>query len=177
MIPVFHIFVFFTCGSNKLFVSGVLYHSTSFCVVAVQLLSCIQLFVTPWTPALQASLSFPVFWSLLMSIVYGHIHKYMQLILEQHWFGLLGSTFMQISSSNDIVLPLIPIHGFMSVNQPTADKNFCVPLLESVNADRTCGCGGPTLGLECPGVLLYMGFLEAIHPRILLDYRQYIHVN
>ena len=112
MIPVFHIFVFFTCGSKELFVSGVLYHSTSFCVVAVQLLSCIQLFATPWTPARQSSLSFPVFWSLLMSIIYGQVHKYMQLILEQHWFGLLGSTFMQISSSNDIVLPLIPIHGF-----------------------------------------------------------------
>ena len=34
-------------------------------VVAVQLLSHIQLFVTPWTAASQASLSFTVFWSLL----------------------------------------------------------------------------------------------------------------
>ena len=94
--------------------SGVLYHSTSFCVVAVQLLSCVQLSVTPWTPALQASLSFPVFWSLLefMSIIYGHIHKYMQLILKQQWLELLGSPFMQISSSNYMVLPLIPVRGF-----------------------------------------------------------------
>jgi len=34
-------------------------------VVAVQLLSCIQLFVTPWTAAHQASLSFTISWSLL----------------------------------------------------------------------------------------------------------------
>ena len=36
-----------------------------FVVVAIQLLSHIQLFVTPWMAASQASLSFTVFWSLL----------------------------------------------------------------------------------------------------------------
>ena len=34
-------------------------------LVAAQLLSCVQLFVTPWTKALQASLSFTIFHSLL----------------------------------------------------------------------------------------------------------------
>ena len=34
-------------------------------VVFVQLLSCVQLFVTPWTAACQASLSFTISWSLL----------------------------------------------------------------------------------------------------------------
>ena len=34
-------------------------------VVVVQLLSCVQLFVTPWTAAHQASLSFPISWSVL----------------------------------------------------------------------------------------------------------------
>ena len=34
-------------------------------VVVVQLLSCVQLFVTPWTPAPQASLSLTISWSLL----------------------------------------------------------------------------------------------------------------
>ena len=40
------------------------------CVVVVQLLSCVQLFVTPWPAAHQASLSFTTSWSLpkLMSI-------------------------------------------------------------------------------------------------------------
>ena len=33
--------------------------------VVVQLLNHVQLFVTPWTAALQASLSFAIFWSLL----------------------------------------------------------------------------------------------------------------
>ena len=35
------------------------------CVVVVQLLSCVQLFVTPWPAAHQASLSFTTSWSLL----------------------------------------------------------------------------------------------------------------
>ena len=33
--------------------------------VVVQLLSCVQLFATPWTAACQASLSFTISWSLL----------------------------------------------------------------------------------------------------------------
>ena len=33
--------------------------------MAVQLLSCVRLFVTPWTAVHQASLSFTIFWSLL----------------------------------------------------------------------------------------------------------------
>ena len=37
-------------------------------VVVVQLLSCAQLFVTPWTAALRSSLSFTVSWSLLKSM-------------------------------------------------------------------------------------------------------------
>ena len=35
------------------------------CVVVVQLLSCVQLFATPWTAGHQASLYFTVSWSLL----------------------------------------------------------------------------------------------------------------
>ena len=37
----------------------------AFVVVVVQLLSCVRLFVTPWTAACQASLSFTIFWSLV----------------------------------------------------------------------------------------------------------------
>ena len=36
-----------------------------FLFVAVQSLSCVQLFATPWTAACQASLSFIISWSLL----------------------------------------------------------------------------------------------------------------
>ena len=51
----------------------------SFWVVAIQLLSHVQFFVTPWTGACQASLSFTISWSLLklMSIGLGasiHFH-------------------------------------------------------------------------------------------------------
>ena len=44
------------------------YSSASFCticLVVVQLLSHVRLFVTPWTAAGQASLSFTISWSLL----------------------------------------------------------------------------------------------------------------
>ena len=34
-------------------------------LIVVQSLSCVQLFVTPWTAARQASLSFTISWSLL----------------------------------------------------------------------------------------------------------------
>ena len=44
----------------------------SIIVVIVQLLSCVQLFVTPWTAAHKASLSFSISWSLLKSIVLGY---------------------------------------------------------------------------------------------------------
>ena len=37
-------------------------------ISSVQLLSCVQLFVTPWTAAFQASLSVTISWRLLMSI-------------------------------------------------------------------------------------------------------------
>ena len=36
-----------------------------FVIVIVESLSCVQLFVTPWTAACQASLSFTISWSLL----------------------------------------------------------------------------------------------------------------
>ena len=39
--------------------------STIYFSIVVQLLSCVQLFVTPWTPAHQASLSFSISWSFL----------------------------------------------------------------------------------------------------------------
>ena len=39
--------------------------STFVVVAVVQLLSCVPLFVTPWTEELQASLFFNIFWSLL----------------------------------------------------------------------------------------------------------------
>ena len=48
----------FSCDSRCVFIIYWL-------IVVVQSLSGVQLFVTPWTAALQASLSFTIFWSLL----------------------------------------------------------------------------------------------------------------
>ena len=48
-------------------------------VVAVQLFSCVQLFVTPWTAAHQASLSFTNSWSLLK-----HVHQVTDAIQPSH---------------------------------------------------------------------------------------------
>ena len=150
--------------------SGVLYHSTSFCVVAVHLLSYGQLFATLWTPARQASLSFRVFWSLpeFMSIIYGHIHKYMQLILEHHWFELLGSTFMQISSSNYMVLPVIRIHGFhvCKLNQLQVKIFTCLcfnPWIQTEPADVE----GRLWDLSALEFCCTWGLLEVIYPGIL----------
>ena len=39
--------------------------STIYFSIVVQLLSCVQLFATPWTAAHQASLSFSISWSFL----------------------------------------------------------------------------------------------------------------
>ena len=50
---------------NKIFWETVHFHITSIKVVAVQLLSRVQLFATPWTAAHQTSLSFTISWNLL----------------------------------------------------------------------------------------------------------------
>ena len=47
------------------FLKSLYFHYFIVSFLLVQLLSCVQLFVTPWTAARQASLSFTVSWSLL----------------------------------------------------------------------------------------------------------------
>ena len=62
-------FLFWSPSSGYLVTAGVIYSSTVLVNVAspsVQLLSCVQLFVTPWTAAPQASLSFTISQSLLI---------------------------------------------------------------------------------------------------------------
>ena len=62
-------------------------HKDLLYAVAVQSLSCVQLFATPWTAAYQASLSFTVSWILLklMSIesvmLSNHLIPYCPLLL------------------------------------------------------------------------------------------------
>ena len=40
-------------------------HTVEYVLVAVHLISCVRLSVTPWTAVCQASLSFPISWTLL----------------------------------------------------------------------------------------------------------------
>ena len=63
-------------------------------IVAVQLLSCIQLFVTPWTAARQASLSITNFWSLLKLMSIESVMPSTHLILCRPF--LLPSVFPSI---------------------------------------------------------------------------------
>ena len=75
-------------------------------VVAVQLLSCVRLFVTPWTAARQASLSSTISQSLLklMSVESVMLSNHLNL---GHPLLLLPSIFPSIRVfSNESVLPI-----------------------------------------------------------------------
>ena len=73
-------------------------------VVIVQLLSCVRLFVTPWTAAHQASLSITVSWSLLRLMSIESVMPSNHLILCHPLF-LLPSIFPSIRVfSNESVL-------------------------------------------------------------------------
>ena len=77
-----------------------------FSFVAVQLLSCVQLFVTPWTIAHQASLSSTILWSLLnfMSTDSAMLSKH---LIVCHPLLLLPSIFPNIRVvSNESALHL-----------------------------------------------------------------------
>ena len=64
-------------------------------IISVQLLSCVQLFVTPWMEACQASLSFTFFQSLLKLVSIGSVMPSNHLVLY-HPLLLLPSTFPSI---------------------------------------------------------------------------------
>ena len=61
----------------------------------VHLLNCVRLFVTPWTAARQASLSFPIPWSLLKLMAIESVIPSNHLILC-HPLLLLPSIFPSI---------------------------------------------------------------------------------
>ena len=81
-----------TTPEIKLFLSSIY---GEMCVVVIQLLSCVQLFVTPWTTAHQALLFFIIFWNLLKlkSIELAVPSNYLILC---HPLLLLPSTFPSI---------------------------------------------------------------------------------
>ena len=77
------------------FVRNSIHMSKRNCIVAVQLLSHVQLFVTPWTAAHQASLSFTISWSLLKLVSIKSVMPSNHLILC-HPLLLLPSIFSSI---------------------------------------------------------------------------------
>ena len=72
--------------------------------MVVQSLSCIRLFVTPWTAACQPFLSFTIFWSLLKLMFVKSVIPSNHLILC-HFLLLLSSIFPSIRVfSNELAL-------------------------------------------------------------------------
>ena len=98
-------------------------------VAVVQLLSCVQLFVTPWTGACQASQSFTISWSLLKGMSIKSVMPFNQLILCCP-FLLLPSVFPASGSfpmswlfSSDCQstgasasASILPYHGYLSTH-------------------------------------------------------------
>ena len=76
------------------------------CLLRVQSLSRVQIFVTPWTAAHQVSLSFTVSWSLLTLMSIGLVMPSNHLTLCYHLL-LLPSIFPSIRVfSSELALPL-----------------------------------------------------------------------
>ena len=68
-------------GTVGLVLVNSIIHSDYWVFVVVKLLSCVQLFVTPWTAACQASQSFTIFWSLLKLLSIESVMLFNRLIL------------------------------------------------------------------------------------------------
>ena len=89
---------YLSCGAVK-----IIFSKFSMGLV-VQLLSCVCLFVTPWTAARQASLSFAISWSLLQFMSIESVMPSNHLILCHPLF-LLSSVFPSIRVfSNELAL-------------------------------------------------------------------------
>ena len=88
---------------------------TSFCCYCFQSLSHGQLFVTPWTAAHQASLSFTISWSLLKLMSIESVRPSNHLILCRPLL-LLPSIFPSIRGfSKEFLIPLMVIYSFFRI--------------------------------------------------------------
>ena len=93
--------------------------SGSLIFVVVQSLSCVWLFMTPWTAARKSSLSFTVSWSLhkFMSIelvmLSNHLILYRPLLLLPSVFPSIRSLFQWVGSSHQVAKVLeLPPHQY-----------------------------------------------------------------
>ena len=131
----------------------------------VQLLSCVQLFATPWTAARQASLSFTISWNLLRLVSVESVMPSNHLILC-HLLLPLPSVFSSIRVfSNELalcirwpkywsfdfrsVLPIL-IQGWLSLGWTglislLSKGLFPAPQLKSTNSSALSLLYGPTL--------------------------------
>ena len=80
------------CMADSLCCAKETQHCKAIAVIAVQSLSCVWLFVTPWTAACQASLSFTISWSLLKLMFIESVMPSNNIILS-HPLLLLPSIF------------------------------------------------------------------------------------
>ena len=98
-------------------------------IVAVigQLLSCVQLLVTPWIAACQAALSFTISWSLLKLVSIELVMPSNHLILC-HALLLLPSIFPSIRVfSNELTLPIRWPKDCVSCTQCLCDSHYNRP--------------------------------------------------
>ena len=110
-------------------------------VIVVQLLSCVQLFVTPWTGACQASQAFTISRSLLKLMSIESVMPFNQLILC--WpFLLLPSVFPSIRVfSNELAL-LIRLPKYRSFSFSISPSKSRI----SVNSQQLCVGGSDGVG-------------------------------
>ena len=123
-------------------------------IVVVQLLSCVWLFVTPWTAARQGSLSFTISWSLLKLI---STESVMPSISSCHLLLLLISIFPSIrvfsnesplhirwlraSASASAALPMnlqgylpLGLTGLISLQSKDSQKSSPAPQFKSISS-------------------------------------------
>ena len=137
-------------------------------VVVVQSLSCVWLFVTPWTEACQASLSFTVSWSLLKPVSIESMMPSNHLILchpcllcpqsfppsesfPMSWLFESGSQSIGVSASA-LVLAIniqgwfpLGFTGLIFLLSKGLSRIFCSTQFKSINSSALNLLYGPTL--------------------------------
>ena len=137
-------------------------------VVAFQLLSCVQLFVTPWFPACQASLSVTISWRSIklipieLVLQYNHLILCLHLLILRQSFPAWGSfpkswlfassdqkywSFsLSISASNEYSgLISFKIGKFELLAVQGTQESFLAPKFKSINYLVLSLIYGPTL--------------------------------
>ena len=153
----------------------------------VQLLSCVQLFVTSWTAACQASLSLTISWSLLTLMSLESVMPSNHLILC-HPLLLLTSIFpsIRVFSNESVLCIRWPKSWSFSINPSSeysglisfridwfdllavqgAFKNLfqhCSAEIESINSSALSLLYGPTLrGLRHPAQTLFLVVITSL---------------